>query len=291
MEKISWIFDNFRFPTEDPNYGRCRPGCKPTRQGGELNSMHGAAENEIYNVDLCTMVADDIAGKTKYENQDGFASDSPRSYVSGHSAQIWGWALMLTQLNNFGNCEEWIRKSYEYSVNRSIGRFHWNSDCIYGRLFGAMALPIINAMTGLKNGMNTIKNYIINPTPEKNWNVKLIIKNNTGKSIQSTGEIRLYVDNHIGMDIYLPGASTTAGPLYTWNVGESTYDTNIVVHGDNIPPTNYVGAVINEVRFYDYRHWNNTDIGFKATLDINDSRCDNTINKSGATYVIKIENL
>ena len=123
------------------------------------------------------------------------------------------------------------------------------------------------------------------------WSVKLIIKNQTSKPIQSTGEIRLYVDDHIGMNTYLPGACVTAGALYTWNVGESSYDTTILVNGDDVPPTDYVGAVVNDVRFYDYRHWNNIDAGFKATLDTTDSRCDKVIKEGGATYVIKIENL
>jgi hypothetical protein len=41
------------------------------------------------------------------------------------------------------------KRAHDYSVNRSIARFHWNSDCIYGRLFGAMILPLINAMEGM----------------------------------------------------------------------------------------------------------------------------------------------
>lgn len=288
MSNIAWIFDNFRFPTEDPNYGRCRPGCKPTRQGGELNPTHGAAENEIYNVDLCTMVADDLAGTQKASEQDGFASDSPRSYVSGHSAQIWGWALLLTQLNNTGNCETWVKKAYEYSVNRSIGRFHWNSDCIYGRLFGAMALPIINAMTGLKEGINTIKDYIVNPQPQGNWAVQIYVDNQTGSPIQSTGEIRLYVDNHIGVNTYLPNANPAAGALYTFNVGMndfSSLDVHCILNGEDYMPDDYDGKQINEIRFYDYRHWNSDDCGYNVTL-----KKDKTLNKQGATYILVITN-
>lgn len=294
IEAVTDILDNFRFPTEDPNYGRCRPGCKPTRQGGELNPVHGAAENEIYNVDLTTMVADNAKGKAKCEIQDGFASDSPRSYVSGHSAQIWGLALIFTQLNNGGNCEEWIRGAYEYSVSRSIGRFHWNSDCIYGRLIGALALPIMNAMSGLEDGMKALRDYILNPAPKGNWDVDLIIKNNTGSAIQSTGEIRLYVDNHIGINTYLPDAKPAAGALYTFKPGENNFsnqDVHCVLNGEDYMDDSYNGKVITDVRFYDQRHYNNIDAGFKASLDLNDSRCSNKLNKSGATYVIKIEKI
>ena len=286
LDKIATIFDNFRFPTEDPNYGRCRPGCKPTRQGGELNPIHGSAENEIYNTDLCTMVADNVAGTEKGKIQEGFASDSPRSYVSGHSAQIWGLALMLTQMKNGGNCEHWIKKAFEYSVNRSIGRFHWNSDCVYGRLFGAMALPIINAMTN--NGFDVIKDYIMNPQQEGDWKVKLYINNQTGKDIQSTGEIRLYVDNHIGINTYLPGAAVTAGALYTFKTGMNDFsnlDVHCVLNGEIYMSDKYNGKQVNEVRFYDSRHWNSDDCGFNVTLEK-----DNIINKSGATYILKITN-
>ena len=292
IEGVTEIFDDFRFPTEDPNYGRCRPGCKVSRTVESLNPTPGAAENEVYNVDLCVMVSDDAAGKAKREGQDGFASDSPRSYVSGHSAQIWGLALMFTQMDNGNdNVEKWIRKSYEYSISRSIGRFHWNSDCVYGRLFGSLALPIINAMTGLKGGLEAVKNYVRNPKPEGDWSVKLIIKNTTSKPIYSTGEIRLYVDNHIGVNTYLPGAAPTAGALYTFNPGENNFsdmDVHCTINGEDYMDDSYNGKSITEVRFYDQRHYNNVDAGFNFTLDTSDPRCNTVLNKAGATYVLKI---
>lgn len=293
IERITKIADDFRFPTQDPNYGRCRPGCKPTRQGGELNPVHGSAENEIYNVDLTAMVADTEAQRVTMLHEDGFAADSPRSYVSGHSAQIWMLALLFTQMDNDNTdrSQNWVRRAYEYSINRSVGRFHWNSDVIYGRLFGAMALPIINAMSGLQDGLKAVRDYVLNPTQiqQGDWRVGIIIKNETGAPIQSTGEIRLYVGNHIGVNTYLPNAKV--GTVYTFEVGEtdfSAYDVHAMLNGDNIPPVDYDGAVINDVRFYDYRHWNNVDAGFNATLATNDPRCSSVISKMGATYVIKI---
>ena len=295
LDTIATIFDNFRFPTEDPNYGRCRPGCKVSRTVESVNPVKGAAENEVYNVDLCVMVSDDEAGKAKRQGQDGFAADSPRSYVSGHSAQIWGLALMLIQMHT-DNSEKWVRKAFEYSVNRSVGRFHWNSDCIYGRLFGSLALPIINAMTGLQGGISILKEYVENPAPapEGDWGVRLIIKNLSGTDILSTGEIRLYVDNHIGVDTYLPKASASAGALYTFNKGENDFsnkEVHCVMHGETYMDDSYNGKTINEVRFYDYRHYNNIDAGYKASLDTADPRCDAFLKKSGATYVIKIEKI
>lgn len=191
IEAVTGIADNFRFPTQDPNYGRCRPGCRVSRTVEELNPIHGAAENEIYNIDLCAMVADTAAQKAKILSEDGFAADSPRSYVSGHSAQIWALALSFIQMNNEGNCEQWVRKAFEYSVNRSVGRFHWNSDCVYGRLFGAMTLPIVNAMSGLHDDYEATKAAVqTTPTPPRLALPLCSAKNLGGEEVTFTMTIR-----------------------------------------------------------------------------------------------------
>lgn len=218
----------------------------------------------------------------------------PRTYPSGHAAMTWTDAMLFAQMfADKDKAVKFMKAAYKIGVGRTVGRFHWTSDTLYGRLFATFIMPLINAMNGgnFQSQYESAKNVLVNGGGSGDWNVKIIIKNQTGKPIQSTGEIRLYVNNHIGMDTYLPGAAPSAGALYTWNVGESSYDTNIVVHGDDVPPTKYVGAVINEVRFYDYRHYNNIDAGFSATLDTSDSRCDSVIKQGGATYVIRINNL
>lgn len=292
IEAVTDIADNSRFPTQDPNYGRCRPGCAATRQGGEKVAVHGAKENELYNVDIACMVCDDEAGYQKCCHQDGFAQDSPRSYVSGHSAQITLVALLLGQMVP-EKIHYYSRRAYDYSVNRSIARFHWNSDCIYGRLFGTMALPIVNAMTGLQSGYEAMKEYVLNPTPQPDgdWSVKLYIKNLTGSPVQSTGEIRLYVQDHIGVNTYLPGAAGSAGALYTFQPGEndfSTLDVYCIMNGETVMDDSYNGSPVTDARFYDQRHWNNIDAGFNFSLDTSDARCDTVLKKSGATYVLKI---
>lgn len=290
ISNVLEIADNSRFPTQDPNYGRCRPGCTCTRQGGEANPIHGSKENELYNISISCIVADTDEEKERWSQEDGFAADSPRSYVSGHSAQIVAMALILSQLNP-DKTIDYMRKAHEYSVNRSIARFHWNSDCIQGRLFGTMIAPILRAMTGLQSGFDKVKQWIESPKPEGDWSAKIIIKNETGSSIDSTGEIRLYVDNHIGVNTYLPNAQSI-GPAYTFEPGENEYDgINCILNGDDYMDDSYNESVINEIRIYDYRHWNNIDAGFNATLDIDDPRCDSTLKKSGGTYVIKLTNL
>ena len=283
------IVDNSRFATQDPNYGRCRPGCKPTLQGGERNPIHGAPENEIYNIDLTRIVSDTDESRNKPE--DGFAADSPRSYVSGHSAQIWFLALCFSQMDN-ERSENWVRKAYEYGVCRSIGRFHHMSDVIYGRLFGAMALPLVNAMTGLKDGYDATKRFVCGQVPQGDWAAKIIIKNQTGSPIKSTGEIRLYAGGHeYGINTYLPGASATAGALYTFNTGENNFsDLDVHCEGNGFTLNDSFDgmAIDSEVRFYDYRHYNNKDCGYNCVLDTSDSRCDKVLRKAGGTYVLKI---
>lgn len=133
-----------------------------------------------------------------------------------------------------------------------------------------------------------VVNTVPQPVPSGDWKVKIYIDNQTGKVIKSTGEIRLYVDNHIGINTYLPGAMPAAGALYTFDVGMndfSNYDVRYVLNGENYISDKYDGKKINEVRFYDSRHWNSDDCGFNVTLEK-----DNVINKNGATYILKITN-
>lgn len=291
LEVLTGIADNMRFPTQDPNYGRCRPGCKVSRTVESLNPVPGAADNEIYNVDLCVMVADDAAGRAKGDIQDGFAADSPRSYVSGHSAQIWALALSFIQMNNDGNCEQWVRKAFEYSVNRSVGRFHWNSDCIYGRLFGAMTLPIVNAMSGLHSDYDATKAYVLNPTPQPaptgNWDAHIILRNQTGRQIQSTGEVRMYVAGHEGVNVYTPNVMSVGAAITIPACGEYAYDTQCVGNGFTLDDS-YDGKDLEDARIYDERHWNNADWTPPATVSI-DPAGSTVLRKSGATYILVIK--
>lgn len=147
----------------------------------------------------------------------------------------------------------------------------------------------------IKSGATQIAETPTQNTSNRNYAARLIIKNETGKPIQSTGEIRLYIGNHeVGINTYLPNAKSSAGALYTFNTGENNFtnmNVNCSVNGGFPMLDEYDGKPITEVRFYDQRHYNNIDAGFNATLDTNDSRCDSTLKKSGGTYIIKITNL
>ena len=90
----------------------------------------------------------------------------------------------------------------------------------------------------------------------------------------------------------MPNAKPAAGALYTFNVGENNFSNKEVYFSINGGDANdsineYIGSSINDVRFYDQRHYNNIDAGYNIVLDTADSRCAKTI-KLGATYVLKI---
>ena len=194
------VADKLRLPTQDPNYGRCRPGCAPTKEGGERNPIHGSSENELFNVSIACMVADSDAEKAKWANEDGFAADSPKSYVSGHSAQIMAMALILGEMCP-DKLNEWVHNAFEYSANRYIGRYHWLSDVIYGRIFGTIAVSTIGAMEGMQDGLRSIKEWIDNPTPlpepvpAGDCRINLVIRNHSGRVATLNGEMCLVLAN------------------------------------------------------------------------------------------------
>lgn len=194
------VADNLRLPTQDPNYGRCRPGCAPTKEGGERNPIHGAAENELFNVSIACMVADSDAEKEKWANEDGFAADSPKSYVSGHSAQIVAMALLLGEMCP-DKLNEWVHNAFKYSANRYIGRYHWLSDVIYGRIFGTIAVSTIGAMEGMQDGLRSIKEWIDNPTPQPepiptdDCHINIVMHNHSGRTATLNGELCLVLAN------------------------------------------------------------------------------------------------
>ena len=196
LETVAEIADDCRYPTFDPNFGRRRPGCGNTITASELNPIHGSDENELYNVDISCMVADTAAQKAAWAAEDGFAADRPNSYPSGHTAQVWTHAMMLGQMDPT-RLTVWMRKAYEFSVNRSIGRAHWNSDLIYGRLFATMIIPIINAMNGIQTGYDATKATVggggggTNPV----ISINITIVNNSGSLVTLDGDLKFTLGN------------------------------------------------------------------------------------------------
>lgn len=140
---------------------------------------------------------------------DDFPSDPPKSYPSGHSAQAWGMAMLLSQIKP-SMLKTYMKNAWKFGVERVIGRAHWNSDVLFGRLSALTVLPIINAMNGSSAQTNFMTNYNSlrtiagNSTITKTGNgvtpsdgqtrINLTVRNDTGEALQSTGEALLYVD-------------------------------------------------------------------------------------------------
>lgn len=149
---------------------------------------------------------------------DDFPHDRPASWPSGHASQTWTPALYLCQM--IGNNPslqkqkmEIIKKSYKIGSLRSVGRFHWNSDILYGRLYATMLLPIINATQNLRDEYNRLKSKLCNGViiPElKNYGniggdtvdnqtisditFTLRINNNSGSTVYLNGEFYMFLD-------------------------------------------------------------------------------------------------
>jgi hypothetical protein len=171
--------------------------------------VNGAKENAIYNVDIACMVVDNEKQYQKCSHQDGFVKERPASYPSGHSAQIWMLGILISQMD-VKNIETYMKKCYEDSVNRSVGRFHWNSDCMIGRLFGTMSIPLIMAMDGMRSGFEDMQKRIQNQDTKttelgQDININISIKNNSKGTVTLSGEINFVLANP---DIY--------GNYYGW---------------------------------------------------------------------------
>ena len=213
IDSVTQVADNLRYPMYCEQYGRRRPGGGNNLMGHPTRSTEPANYlNEIYNMDIVEMVADTRWGlnKSGRGKEDGLAGDGPVSYPSGHSSQIWALAMVLASINPT-DITTYMKNAYMYSVNRTICRFHWNSDCIYGRLFGTMALPIINGINVMEEGYNALYNAIKTGSTEHNSNKGSYIiennnvssnimvfefTNNTGTALQIQNALRIiYKDN------------------------------------------------------------------------------------------------
>jgi len=85
-----------------------------------------------------------------------------------------------------------LKGAYEYSINRTICRCHWNSDIIYGRLFGTITIPIINIVSSIKDGYDDMKSYIENGNvdpPSSSAEITFNITNTSGSSISCSGRM------------------------------------------------------------------------------------------------------
>ena len=168
FNNIMQIADNSRYPTFLNQYGRRRPcGGTAGDKGSARSPINGSPLNALYNIDVSCIFADDATTANKWAKEDGFVTEKPKSYPSGHTTQTWLVALMLGQMTgDEAQLKKYMTSAYQVGVSRTIARFHWTSDVIYGRLIATMCLPVINAMSGLFDAYDKACNVINGTAPE-----------------------------------------------------------------------------------------------------------------------------
>ena len=155
---ISDIASSARQALLGPNYGRRRPGegendgsAKPKKEDRvlvdyEIENNDGEPA-EYYDKNGNYVVGDNIPEKDYYDYW--IKQLWANSYPSGHSSYIWNLGLALSEVMP-DRADRIMRAAYEFSVNRTIARYHWNSDIIQGRTVGAIINPVLHATTDYK---------------------------------------------------------------------------------------------------------------------------------------------
>lgn len=202
FKKCMDIFDNSRCPTFANQYGRRRPCGGAAGDGRSARSpINGDPLNALYNIDMSCIFADDQKNADKWAAEDGFVTEKPKSYPSGHAAQVWGVAMILAQMlgDDTDRIRRYMQLAWRLGVNRTVNRAHWNSDVIYGRLFATMALPLINAMRGMRDGYEKAESVINGEEPEvtpgKVVTFNVIIKNSRSQAVTLDDKINFVVAN------------------------------------------------------------------------------------------------
>ena len=141
-------------------YGRLRPGCDWTEEK-KKNSSTDDRRNILVDITI-----EDNDGEKEssfgYYNSDGiwvhtqverdkFAEEQKNhlganSYPSGHSSGIWCVAMMLAEIMP-DKADLIMKEANEFAINRTLTRFHWTSDTIFGRVLGSVANMMCHATT------------------------------------------------------------------------------------------------------------------------------------------------
>ena len=141
-------------------YGRLRPGCDWTEEK-KKNSSTDDRRNILVDITI-----EDNDGEKEssfgYYNSDGiwvhtqverdkFAEEQKNhlganSYPSGHSSGIWCVGMMLAELMP-DKADLIMKEANEFAINRTVTRFHWTSDTLFGRVLGSVANMMCHATT------------------------------------------------------------------------------------------------------------------------------------------------
>lgn len=169
---ISWVGEiasrarSILQTSNDMYYGRRRPG-QGTSDGSKKSSS-----DDRYNVLVNFYIEDNDGRKTGYYNSDGTwvypdIVSSPEeyneymkkqlfanSYPSGHSAFIWSIAMSLMEI--FPDKADGImRCATKFAINRTVARYHWNSDTLNGRVLGSAINAVAHAASDYDTVLDT----------------------------------------------------------------------------------------------------------------------------------------
>ena len=157
-----------------PQYGRLRPGCSwqvEAHRHSDLDDRQNVLvnfpieENDgnptgYYDKDGEWTKKDDIHSPEEYEDvmKDQLWANS---YPSGHSAGIMSCCLLLIELLP-NQADKILAAANSFAVNRTIARYHWNSDTIQGRVLATCVAPIIRCCSDWKERFNKAKECLKN---------------------------------------------------------------------------------------------------------------------------------
>ena len=149
-------------------YGRMRPGCDEKCEGrrksftdDRLNVLanfwieDGDGNKETYDKDGYEVPYYDENGHwtnkvvKSPEEFESIQKDSlyANSYPSGHSSGIWGSASAMMELFPY-KADLIMREANWFAVNRTIARYHWNSDTLQGRVLASAQAAVSRATAG-----------------------------------------------------------------------------------------------------------------------------------------------
>lgn len=153
-------------------YGRLRPGCSWKKEA-QRHSYDNDTENILVDFDI----EENDGNPTQFYDRNGEWVEkngihSPEeyndvmkdelwanSYPSGHSAGISCVALLLIELLP-DRANLILAAANRFAVNRTIARYHWNSDTIQGRVLATCIAPIIRCCSDWNERFEEAKKYL-----------------------------------------------------------------------------------------------------------------------------------
>ena len=212
LKNVQNIGDAARCPSYIPDYQRRRrplggttvsPNVKtyPESYNAARVSTFGDKRNGLCNCSITRYFTSENADWNKQEAGDDWPCDKATSFPSGHSSQCMALALMIAQAHadsDASKIKQYISAAYEIGTGRTISRYHWQSDVMYGRLVATMIFPIINAMSGLEEGYNTLVRQIapvISTESSVTYDnvptgIKIVLHNNTSQAMTIDSNMR-----------------------------------------------------------------------------------------------------